>query len=78
MTEHIESEANKRLRAKFDFEKNGFYAVTPYINAQIGFGTKKKLNTQDRKNVSGIGFYISNQTLSDISSTRKAFYITAV
>ncbi len=77
MTEHIECEANKRLRAKFDFEKNGFYAVTPYIDAQIGFGCKKKLNTQDTKNVSGIGFYISNQTLSDTSSTRKAFYITA-
>lgn len=77
MTEHIESEANKRLRAKFDFEKNGFYAVTPYIDAQIGFGCKKKLNKEDTKNVSGIGFYISNKILADTSSTRKAFYITA-
>lgn len=76
MTEYTESEANKRFREKFDFEKNGFYAVTPYIDAQIGFGCKKKLNDQDTKNVSGIGFYISNQTLSDSSSTRKAFYIT--
>jgi len=77
MTEHVESEQNKRLRAKFDFEKYGFYGVTPYINAQIGFGCKKKLNPQDTKNVSGIGFYISNKILEDSSSTRKAFYITA-
>lgn len=76
MTEHIESEQNKRLRAKFDFDKYGFYSITPYINAQIGFGCKKKLNEQDTKNVSGIGFYISNKTLSDATSTRKAFYIT--
>ena len=77
MTEHIESEQNKRLRAKFDFEKYGFYGVTPYIDAQIGFGCKKKLNPQDTKNVSGIGFYISNKTLSDSNTNRKAFYITA-
>lgn len=74
MTEHIESEQNKRLRAKFDFDKYGFYSVTPYIDAQIGFGCKKKLNEQDTKNVSGIGFYIS---LAETTSTRKAFYITA-
>lgn len=77
LTLHVESGENKRLRAKFDFEKYGFYAVTPYIDAQIGFGCKKKLNDQDMKNVSGIGFYISNETLNNNSSTRKAFYITA-
>lgn len=77
MEEHIESEQNKRLRAKFDFVKYGFYSVTPYIDAQIGFGCKKKLNEQDIKNVSGIGFYISNKTLSETTSKRKAFYITA-
>lgn len=77
MTEHIESEQNKRLRAKFDFEKHGFYGVTPYIDTRLGFGCKKKLNPQDTKNVSGIGFYISNKILDDQSSTRKAFYITA-
>lgn len=77
MTEHIESEQNKKLRAKFDFEKHGFYSVTPYIDTRLGFGSKKKLNLQDTKNVSGIGFYISNKILDDRSSTRKAFYITA-
>lgn len=77
MTEHIESEQNKKLRAKFDFEKHGFYSVTPYIDTRLGFGSKKKLNLQDTKNVSGIGFYISNKILDDQSSTRKAFYITA-
>lgn len=77
MTEHIESEQNKRLRAKFDFEKHGFYGVTPYIDTRLGFGCKKKLKPQDTKNVSGIGFYISNKILDDQSSTRKAFYITA-
>lgn len=77
MTEHIESEQNKKLRAKFDFEKHGFYSVTPYIDTRLGFGSKKKLNLQDTKNVSGIGFYISNKILDDQNSTRKAFYITA-
>lgn len=77
MTEHIESEENKRLRAKFDFEKYGFYSVTPYIDTRLGFGCKKKLNPQDTKNVSEIGFYISNKILDDKSSTRKAFYIKA-
>lgn len=77
MAEHIESENNKRLRAKFDFDKYGFYSVTPYIDTQIGFGCKKKLNERDTKNVSGIGFYISNKTLGETTSTRKAFYITA-
>jgi len=76
MTEQAESEQNKRLRSKFNFEKYGFYSVTHYINAQIGFGCKKKLNPQD-KNVSGIGFYIPNKTYNDTDSTRKAFYITA-
>jgi hypothetical protein len=51
--------------------------VTPYIDAIIGFGCKKKLNPQDTKNVSGIGLYISNDTYNEPSSTRKAFYITA-
>lgn len=77
MSEHIESEQNKRLRAKFDFEKYDFYGVTPYINTRLGFGCKKKLNSQDTKNVSGIGFYISNKILDDQNSTRKAFYIKA-
>ena len=77
MTEHVESEQNKRLRAKFDFEKHGFYSVVPYIDTRLGFGCKKKLNSEDTKNVSGIGFYISNKILDDQSSTRKAFYITA-
>lgn len=77
MTEHIESEENKRLRAKFDFEKHGFFSVVPYIDTRLGFGCKKKLNPEDTKNVSGIGFYISNKILDDQSSTRKAFYITA-
>ena len=77
MTEQVESEQNKRLRSKFDFEKYGFYSVTHYIDAQIGFGCKKKLNPQDTKNVSGIGFYIPNKTYNDTSSTRKAFYIKA-
>jgi len=76
MTEQAESEQNKRLRSKFNFEKYGFYSVTHYINAQIGFGCKKKLNPQD-KNVSGIGFYIPNKTYNDTDSARKAFYITA-
>jgi hypothetical protein len=77
MTEQVESEQNKRLRSKFNFEKYGFYSVTHYIDAQIGFGCKKKLNPQDTKNVSGIGFYIPNKTYNDTGSTRKAFYITA-
>ena len=77
MTEHIESEQNKRLRARFDFKKHGFLSVTPYIDTRLGFGCKKKLNPQDTKNVSGIGFYISNKILDNQSSTRKAFYITA-
>lgn len=77
MTEYIESEQNKRLRAKFNFDKHGFYGVMPYIDAQVGFGCKKKLNPQDVNNVSGIGFYISNKILADTGSTRKAFYITA-
>ncbi|MAG12849.1 hypothetical protein CL630_03520 [bacterium] len=77
MTQHIESEQNKRLRNKFDFKKYGFYSVTPYIDAQIGFGCKKKLNPQDTKNVSGIGIYIPNKTYNEPSLTRKAFYITA-
>ena len=46
MTENVESEQNKRLRSRFDFEKYDFYAVTHYIDAQIGFGCKKKLNPQ--------------------------------
>ncbi len=77
MTEHPETEQNKRLRSKFDFEKYGFYGVTHYIDAQIGFGCKKKLNPKDTKNVSGIGFYIPNRTYNELGSTRKAFYITA-
>ena len=77
MAEQIESEKNKRLRSKFNFEKHGFYSVTHYIDVQIGFGCKKKLNSQDTKNVSGIGVYIPNKTYNDTSSTRKAFYISA-
>ena len=77
MAEQIESEKNKRLRSKFNFEKHGFYSVTHYIDAQIGFGCKKKLNPQDAKNVSGIGFYIPNKTYNETGSTRKAFYIRA-
>ena len=77
MTEHIESEQNKRLRAKFDFEKHSFYGVVPYIDTRLGFGCKRKLNSEDTKNVSGIGFYISNKILDDQSLARKAFYITA-
>ena len=77
MEQHIESEQNKRLRERFDFDKHGFYGVMPYINAQIGFGCKKKLNSQDTKNVSGIGFYISNKILNDTTLIRKPFYITA-
>lgn len=75
MTKQIESEQNKRLRSKFNFEKHGFYSVTHYIDAQVGFGCKKKLNPQDTKNVSGIGFYIPNKTYDEMDSTRKAFYI---
>lgn len=78
MAEDIEDGANKRLIAKFDFEKNGFYAVTPYIDARIGFSCKKRLNKEDAKNVSTIGFYISDQALNDTTSTRKAFYIKAI
>ena len=77
MTEQVESEQNKRLRGKFNFEKYGFYSVIHYIDAQIGFGCKKKLNPQDTKNVSGIGFYIPNKTYNDTGSTRKTFYIKA-
>src|SRR3989338_5670577 len=77
MTEHIESEQNKRLRSKFDFDKYGFYAVTPYIDAQIGFGCRKKLSSQDKKNVSGIGLYIPNRIYAETGPTRKAFYVTA-
>lgn len=77
MTENLETEQNKRLRSKFNFDNYGFYAVTHYIDAQIGFGCKKKLNPQDTKNVSGIGFYIPNKIYSDTSSVRKAFYIKA-
>lgn len=77
MTEHVETEQNKRLRAKFNFDKHGFYGVSPYIDAQIGFGCKKKLNPQDTENVSGIGFYIPNRTLNNTGYTKKAFYITA-
>lgn len=77
MTENVETEENKRLRGKFDFEKHGFYAVTHYIDTQIGFGCKKRLNPQDTKKVSGIGFYVSNKTYNDTSYKRKAFYITA-
>src|SRR3989344_3755666 len=76
MTDHTESEQNQRLRSKFDFKKYGFYSVVPYIDAQIGFGSKKKLNPQDTKNVSGIGIYIPNRTYDEPGS-RKAFYITA-
>ncbi len=77
MTEQVECEQNKRLRSKFDFDKYGFYSVTHYIDVKIGFGCKKKLNSGDTKNVSGIGFYIPNKTYNDTSSTRKAFYIRA-
>ena len=56
--QHNESEKNKRLRSKFNFEKYGFYAVTPFIDAQIGFGCKKKLNSQDTKNASGVGILL--------------------
>lgn len=79
MTEqpHKETEQNKRLRGKFDFEKHDFYSVSPYIDTQIGFGCKKKLKPQDTENVSGIGIYIPSRTLSDTTTTRKAFYATA-
>lgn len=76
MPEHVETEQNKRLRSKFDFEKLGFYGVVPYIDAQIGFGCKKKLNPQDTENVSGVGIYIPNQVFQQQGS-RKAFFITA-
>lgn len=75
--QHQETEQNKRLRNKFDFEKYGFYSVMPYIDTQIGFGCKKKLDPQDTENVSGVGIYIPSQTLNDTSTTRKAFYATA-
>jgi hypothetical protein len=65
--QHQETEQNKRLKSKFDFEKYGFYSVLPFIDTQIGFGCKKKLNPQDTENISGIGIYIP----------RKAFYATA-
>ena len=42
MAEHIESEENKRLRAKFNFEEDGFYSVVPHIDTRLGFGCKKK------------------------------------
>lgn len=76
MTEHTESEQNKRLRSKFNFEKYGFHSVVPFIDAQIGFGCKKKLNSDDTKNVSGIGIHIPNGTYNEPGS-RKAFYIRA-
>src|SRR3989339_193238 len=74
---HQETEQNKKLRSKFNFEKYGFYSVVPFVDTQIGFGCRKKLNPQDIENVSGIGIFIPNQTLNDSSTERKAFYATA-
>jgi len=61
MTEQVESEQNKRLRSKFNFEKYGFYSVTHYIDAQIGFGCKKKLNPQDTRTKEPVRHSVSHR-----------------
>jgi hypothetical protein len=76
MEEHIETEQNKRFIKKFDFEKHGFYSVMPYINTQVGFGCKRKLNIRDKKNVTGIGISIFDKTYNEPGS-KKALFVTA-
>ncbi len=75
MTQQIEQ--NTRFINKFDLDKYGFYAAVPYTDAAIGFGCKKKLNSKDEENVTGIGIYMSEKTYAE-QSTRKGLYITAI
>lgn len=73
----MENEENKIFIEKFHSEKFGFFDLTQFTDAKIGFSVKKNLNKGDKDNITILAIYIPDRILDKTETALKPLSIHA-